>query len=589
MSDRLVIKIAGESGMGIESSGMIVMKALKNMGFFVYGEREFPSLIKGGNANIQINISSSKVRSLSHQIDIGVAVDREGLKDCLATLKEGGILIHGFDRWNKVIKDLPKIAEEKKLQIVQLPAREIAFENGGNIIMTNVVLLGYLWKTIGLPIESLKAQVALQFAKKPDILPVNYACSEGGFNFQPETILSENSTYKLYDWLDSDAHQKGKNRILIDGNSSIVLGAVQAGVRAYYGYPMSPSSSILTYIADIAKKYGILVKQVEDEITASQMVLGSMHAGTRSMTATSGGGYDLMTETVSLSGMIETPLVIVISQRPGPATGLPTWTGQADLNLAIYSSHGEFARCVIAVSDPESSGRLTQIAFNIAETYQIPVTILTEAATSMSYFTEEKEIFKQIPIERGLVQDAEELATLEPKNRYQITDSGISKRWIPGSSEAIYFANGDEHGESGELNEEADLAREMIAKRIRKGDELAKNLPEPEIFGDPNGAEISLVGWGSTKRTALDALDIWKKQGVKANYLHYEYLWPLKTEKFEEFYKQNKFVVLVEGNHEGQLGTLLEGKTGLKFHKKLLKWDGRPFYVEEILGVRKIQ
>lgn len=573
--NRTVIKIAGESGMGIESSGMIVMKALKKMGFWVYGEREFPSLIKGGRANIQINFSEKQIYGMSDKIDISVAVDREGLLDCLETTKNGGIIINGFERWNKVIKNLDVIASEKNLQVIHLPAREIAFENGGNIIMVNVVLLGYLWQVLGFGLDSLNDQIKIQFASKADLLPVNLACSQGGFDFNPE-----NGHPNFESLIDTTNLNPNQEKMLIDGNSSLVLGAISSGVRSYFGYPMSPSSSILTYMAEVADDYGILLKQAEDEITAVQMTLGSMHMGTRSLTATSGGGFDLMTETISLSAMIETPLVVIIAQRPGPATGLPTWTGQADLNLAIHAGHGEFTKLVVGCSDPQSCFSLIQKTFNLAEKYQIPAIILTEASIGMSYSTV-LPFAQNIPVERHLEENN---SNLTQDRRYEITENGVSQRWIPGSHEAIYFANGDEHWSGGEITEEADKTELMIQKRNLKEKALLQDLPEPELFGNIE-AKTTIVGWGSTKKAVLDSLEILKAKGIEVSYLHYEFLWPVKTETIKSIFDKGNSLILIEGNYEGQFGNILEQKAGIKFVKKLLKYNGRPVVLEDVVGL----
>jgi 2-oxoglutarate/2-oxoacid ferredoxin oxidoreductase subunit alpha len=615
MQNRTVIKIAGESGMGIESTGMIVMKSLKNLGYSVYGEREFNSIIKGGRANIQINFSHQKVRSMSNKIDIGVAVDREGVLDCLETLKDGGILIHGFERWSKVIKNLPQIAKEKNLQVILVPAREIALSNGGNVVMTNVVLLGFLWKVLGLDLQNLKDQIAKQFLKKPDLVPINFACSQGGYDFKPSEEVSFEITKINSDLNLENKPFENQSNIIIDGNSAIGIGAVNSGVRAYYAYPMSPASSILVYLAKVANKTGMLVKQLEDEITVAQATIGSMHAGTRALCGTSGGGYDLMTETISLSGMIEVPFVCVVAQRPGPATGLPTWTGQADLKLAINAGHGEFTRCVIACSDTDSCYENIQYALNIAEKFQIPVTVLTEANIAMSYtttnaFAENKiAINRSLSIEKTYFEDEkfgnpekmvnlgkekaqqigfEIVDKLESKDRYKITENGISKRWIPTTSESIYFANGDEHSEDGTLTEEALMSEMMINKRIIKQETLLKELPEPELFGNIDKSKITIVGWGSTKNVVLDALEELEKQGIYINYLHYNFVWPLRVAKFQTLFNQKtQKIILVEGNHEGQLGNLLESKTTQKFDRKLLKWNGRAFFVEEIIDFIK--
>jgi len=574
--NRIVIKIAGESGMGIESSGMIVMKALKKMGFWLYSEREFPSLIKGGRANIQINFSDQQIYGMSDKIDVGVAVDREGLLDCLETVKSGGIIVNGFERWNKVIKNLNVLASEKNLNVIHIPAREIALNNGGNIIMVNVVLLGYLWSILGFQLESLNDQIKIQFSTKADLLPVNLACSQGGFEYQTE---GETKPKLEVNFL-ANTTTGAINSLLIDGNSSLVLGSVAGGVRSYFGYPMSPSSSILTYMADVADEYNITVKQVEDEITAAQMTLGAMHMGTRSLTATSGGGFDLMTETVSLAAMIEIPFVVVIAQRPGPATGLPTWTGQADLNLAIHAGHGEFTKLVVGCSDPENCFYLIQKTFNLAEKYQIPSIVLTEASIAMSYATIPN-FTQKIEVNRHLAEDNLELIQA---NRYQLSQTGVSKRWIPGSHQAIYFANGDEHWSGGELTEDANRTEQMIQKRNLKEKYLLQDLPEPEIFGDKN-ATHTIVGWGSTKKAVLDSLDILNNKGVSVNYLHYQFLWPVKTDLIQEISKKAESLILVEGNYGGQFGQILEQKAEIKFTKKFLKYNGRPVVLEDILGL----
>ena len=670
---RYSIKIAGESG-SLSTAGNIVIDCLRHLGFYVYSEREFPSLIKGGRANIQINFAKYPVRSLSHQIQVGVALDREGVLDCLDTLGYGSILINGFDRWQKVIKDLPTQVEEKGIILYDIPAREITEKLGGSAIMVNTVLVGFLFKVLGLDLEPMIIALTKQLSKKPDLLEINKNCAKFGFEYDIELsnrldlekLQSDNAEAgelplnkglaAQADWgYKSDTTHYGdtvvattnpslpSNHIFVDGNTAICLGALQAGCRAHYQYPMSPSTTVLTTFAAWAEKTGMLVKQAEDEITAIQMALGSMHTGTRAMTATSGGGFDLMTETISLAGMIETPCVCVIVQRPGPATGLPTWTGQADLNLAIHSGHGEYGKLVIACSDVQSCYENIQHAFDLADKFQIPVMLLSEANIGMSSVT--VPAFEQdlIPINRYLTTE-----NLAPNLRYQITQSGISNRWIPGTDEAIYFANSDEHYEDGSLDESL-TAGDMIAKRVRKLKTIEDSLPEPEIYssrsgsipiydnqnnkdkddrnspylgggktksfdeGSPavensnsilnsfkslilgklekvviknNSKTISFVGWGSTKSTIIDAIDqlAITNPEVTINYLHFNYMFPLKTTLLIDFLKVNPDAILIEGNATGQLGELITTKTGIQFADKMLKWNGRPFYVEEIIN-----
>ncbi len=572
--ERTVIRIAGESGMGLLSSGHIISRALKDLGFYIASEREFPSLIKGGSSNVQIDFSTKDIRSRSNKIDIVVALDRAGLLYHIDMIKRGGILIHGYER-HHLIPALKEKAKKKGIKVLYLPARQIARSLGGSSVMVNMVLLGLLWRVLGFDINNLKKEVKHQFASKPKLLKIDLKCVDAGY---------KGKDIKKIPQLEIKRNKKAPKKILIDGTTSIALGAIQAGMRAYYAYPMSPSSGILTYIAATSHETGVLVKQAEDEITAAQMMIGSMLVGCRAMIATSGGGYDLMTESVSLCGMNETPAVFIIGQRPGPATGLPTWTSQGDYNLAIHSAHGEFPRAVIGCSDPHSSYELIQHAFNIAEEYQIPVIVLSEKTVYDTHLTVDHFKHKKIPIKRGLVTGPKELEKLQSSDRYKITPSGISKRWLPGSSPAYYYANGDEHWESGELNEEANEAKIMIEKRMRKEKTLLKNLPAPKIYGTKKGAKISFIGWGSSKNTMLDVIRAYKTKGVEVNYLHFDYLWPLKADAAKRFFENNKNVHLIEGNYQGQFGQQIEVKTKKEFKGKLLKYDGRPFFFDEVMS-----
>lgn len=567
------LTIAGESGMGLLSTGDIVIKTLKRLGFYVNADREYPSLIKGGHSNYCINFSKDPIHSLSEKTDILIAMDEPGMRAYLPMIKKGGILIHGYERHN-LIKELTETVEKNELKVLYLPARQISFSFGGNELMVNMVLLGLLWRTLGLPMDQLREEVSERFASKPKILEIDLKCLESGHQAEGIENIPE---------LGLQAGEKIPNKILIDGNKALALGAIHAGIRNYYAYPMSPSSSILSYIAETYHQTGIIVKQAEDEITAVQMTIGSMHVGSRALVATSGGGFDLMTETVSLAAITEIPLVVVIAQRPGPATGLPTWTAQADLNLAIHAGHGEFPRVVIACSDPLSAFNLIQHAFNLSEKFQIPVIVLTEKVVAETQQIIDTFPLNLIPIDRGLVTKPEALENLKPENRFEITENGISQRWIPGSSDSIYFANGDEHWVDGTLTEDAEKVEAMIDKRMKKSPHILKALPEPEIIGPKtSGADISFIGWGSSKNVIRDAITEASAQGKTVNYLHFDYVWPLKTEALNKFFSENSNIHAIEGNYSGQLAQIIEDKTKNTFKGKFLKFDGRSFSIEEV-------
>jgi 2-oxoglutarate/2-oxoacid ferredoxin oxidoreductase subunit alpha len=563
--NRLRIKIVGASGTGLLSTGDILTNALSDLGFYAVSDREFPSLIKGGTSSYTLNLSAEPVYGLSQESDIMIALDKDGMEKYHHELKDGGILVHAYERFGG-IKDLMEELAGRGIEVVSAPGRKTVTELGGHHVMVNVLLIGMFWKLLGYDYKLVEEAMKEKFASKPKLLEMDLIILKKGFE------LTENK-------IDFEKPSVVVNRKFVNGNRAVTLGAIHAGCRAYYAYPMSPASSILTYMADYVPQTGMIVKQAEDEISAAQFSIGSMYMGTRSMTATSGGGFDLMTESLSLVGMIENPWVCVIAQRPGPATGLPTWTGQGDYHLAKYAGHGEYPRLVMAVSNAEDSFYLTQHAFNYAEEFQVPVIILTEKQVAESLWTIDDYEEGTIPIKRGLVE-GKDLENIESADRYRITESGLSKRWIPCSSDAYYFANGDEHTEDGTLTEEAEPSKQMIAKRIRKAEILAAALPEPDIYGDAK-ADISFIGWGSSANVMRDAVVALKAEGKSVNYLHYSYLFPLKVDTLAKFFKDNENVHLIEGNHGGQFGQDLEA-IGHKFAGKLLKWNGRPFYLEEV-------
>lgn len=571
-TNRFAIKITGASGMGIDSAGKILARVFKDSGYQVFAYREYPSLIKGGHSAYQIDVSGSEISSSSEYVDLVLAFERASVHEYLSSLKPGGTLIHNIPRL-RLSEAESDLILERQLHIEHVNSQPLMEELGG-LIFTNIFFLGMLCQLIGLDSNVLKELVREEYADKPKLVELDIKAIEMGCEYEAPTLATYSSKLQFQ-------QRTGWNKsILIAGNEAIALGAISGGVRAYFGYPMTPSSSVLSYLSSNYHETGMLIKQAEDEITAAQMTLGAMFAGTRAMTGTSGGGFDLMTETVSLAGITEIPFVCVIAQRPGPATGVPTWTAAGDLNLAVYSGHGEFPRAVLAASDIESCYLLTQQALNLAEELQIPVFILTEKQIAESLYNIDK-LPPALPIRRGLVGDSE-LASVKSEDRYAYTDSGVSKRWLPGQSEATYLSNSDEHLPDGTLTEDAAPVKMMMEKRMRKHQTLLEQLPEPILYGNANAKNI-LVGWGSAKGAILDAFNIAKN--LDYAYLHYEYVWPLRTDKISELWAQEKNLILVENNYTGQLGNLLSQQAGVHFTDRHLKYDGRPFFVNDILKI----
>ena len=570
---RKIIKIAGESGQGINSIGETIAKALKKSGFYTFGYREYPSLIKGGHAFHQIDFANHPINSPSRSADILLCFSRVSFHSYLQTLRADGQVIHMLPQLD--LTDLERqFVRKKKIKIAYLAAGEIAQEVGGTNIMANVVMIGALWKLMDLKLGPFSEVLQSEFADKPEVIEPNLRCLKKGYETQLKDLETLTIPFKAQTDCQRDA--------LLTGNNLVALGAIAAGVRAYFAYPMTPSSSILTYMANTYHETGILVKQIDDEISVAQMAIGAMFMGTRALVATSGGGYDLMTESVSLAGMTETPFVCILGQRPGPSTGLPTYTSATDLNLALYSGHGEFPRCVIALSDGKSAYTVVQNAFNYAEKYQIPTVVLTDKQIAESLFQVEK-LPSDKPIERHLVK-GDKLLTLVPDDRYKITQSGISPRWLPGESETTFVANSDEHTADGSVTEDAPVALEMYSKRLKKLETLKEELPEPVLVG-PQESVLTFVSWGSVRNTICDVMNLWNKAHPQKsiNLLHYEYIYPVKISKLLDLIAHAQPLVLLENNAFGQLGALLTVHTRYHFTDKLLKFDGRPFFVEDLI------
>lgn len=576
-----VLKVTGAQGQGVNSVGEMCAKGLKRAGYCVFGYREYNSLIKGGHSSYQLDVSSTLVQSSDTKVDLLVCFNHHGLEKNLSELRQGGIVIHQTGDW---VFDAETLADLKRrsITVVHLPVEDILARLHAKSILGNVLITAVVWSFLGRLQQELEALVREQFGHKANLLQANLDCIAAGFEFSASQ--SEKILLKL-----PPANPAWAKHLLITGSQAMGLGAVHAGVRLYAGYPMTPSSPLLTFIASIQNETGMVIKQAEDEITAAQMVSGAMHAGTRAITATSGGGYDLMTETVSLNGIIENPTVFVLAQRPGPATGLPTWTTQGDLHLAVHGGHGEFPRCVLAVSDAEDSFHLLPKAFNLAEEWQMSVIVLTDKQIAEALYTEPEFDQSQTVFSRGkLITDPARLATLKSSDRYDPSvPDGVSPRWLPGSPAATYCAQGDEHRGDGSVDESAENAVAQIEKRNRKLAGLAAVLPEPELFvggkrvpteGEPS-LDTLVIGWGSTKSVALDALAGSPKA---VGYLHVTYLWPLKTKKLLALAKKAKTIVLIEGNHDAQLGQLIRRETGLVMTDTILKYDGRPFFRDEL-------
>lgn len=558
-------KIGGEAGFGIMTAGLIFSKACTRGGLHAFGYIEYPSLIRGGHNTCQATVSEEKVGSPVKKVDVLVALNRETAMLHKDELSEGAAVIFDPDKTQVTPEEIGNAA-----RLYPVPFSKIATEVAGQDLMSNNVSLGASIAVYDYDIELLLSVIRDQFkGKGEEVTSKNIAAARAGYDYFRKNF-PEPFKHKI-------AKLSKPANMIMTGNEAVGAGAIAAGCKFYAGYPMTPTSNLLHFMAANERKYGMVVKQAEDEISVINMAIGAGFAGARAMVGTSGGGFCLMTEGYGLAGMIENPVVIIMGQRGGPSTGLPTWTEQGDLKFVLSAAHGEFPRIVMAPGDMEDLFYCTMKAFNLAEKYQTPVIIITDKHLQESHASVENLDPKSIKIDRG------ELLTESVPNyhRYAITESGISPRALPGQPGNIFVANSDEHDEKGISTEEAHMRIGMMKKRMRKQLLAAKEMDAPKLFG-PKRADITLVGWGSTKGAMLDALKLLEKDGVKANFLYIVSVSPFPTEAVEKVLKSRRPKLMVELNYSGQMASVIREHTGIELKHKLLRYDGRPIYPEEI-------
>jgi len=561
-------KVAGAAGDGILNAGLCMFaKTCIRGGLYVFANAEYPSLIRGGHNHLDVRISDKRVCSHSKYIDLLIALNRESIDKHTYKLNQGGGIIYDGDKITLQNGDV-----RDDVNLYPVPLLKLAEECGGGI-MRNTVAIGATFALIDFDLDSLSNVIKDNFAKKGEqVIEANIKAAKAGYDYLRKNF-GNGFGHKL------ERAENGE-RIFLSGNEAISAGAVKAGCKFFAAYPMTPASSILHNMAAMENKYNIVVKHTEDEIAAINMVIGASFAGVRSMTATSGGGFALMAEGLGLAAQTETPIVAVEAQRPGPATGMATHSSQGDLRFMLHASTDEFPRIVIAPGDVEDCFYKTIDAFNLAEKYQLPVIILTDKYLGESYATA-KEFDNGIKNERYSFVNNSELKNNGEYKRYELTGSGVSPRSIPSQQGGEFTASSYEHDEYGFEREEKGIRVAMHDKRYKKFEEAAKEIPDPEIHG-PGDAEITIIGWGSTKGPILEAMRMLDKEGIKTNYLQVIFVSPFPVKKVEDVIKKANKTVIVENNKTAQMAGIIKENTGLDVDHKVLKYDGRPFSPEEI-------
>jgi 2-oxoglutarate ferredoxin oxidoreductase subunit alpha len=549
------IVLCGEAGQGIKTIELLLVNILKKSGYNVFSTKEYMSRIRGGSNSTLIRVSDKNIKSMKHKIDILIPLDSKAIDHVADRLTKNTIILGN--------KDLLKGAE---YEIIDIPLLKIAKEIGSKIY-GNIVACGVVLALFNGDINLLNEYVTHKFDDKgKDVVNNNIEAAKRGYELGKE--LYDNSLVRI----NIKRNPEIQNDYFLNGNDAVGYGALMGGCNFISSYPMSPGTGVLTFLSEHSKEMGIAVEQAEDEISAVNMGIGAWYAGARALVTTSGGGFALMGEGISLSGMIETPIVIHLAQRPGPATGLPTRTEQGDLEVALYSGHGEFPRIILAPSTIESTIKITAEAFNLADKYQTPVIILTD-----QYFLDTFYNTKSLDLDVKI--DNQTIKTSKDYKRYELTKNGISPRGIPGFGEGLVCVDSDEHNENGRLTEDLDIRVKMTDKRLKKLELIKKDVIEPVFVGDKN-YESLVIGWGSTYNVIKDALA--EINNKKIGYLHFTQVYPI-SEKIKPYLEKAKNIIIIENNATAQFSKLLTIFTGIEIKKKILKYNGMHFYMEELV------
>uniref|UniRef100_A0A7C4CCG5 2-oxoacid:acceptor oxidoreductase subunit alpha n=1 Tax=candidate division WOR-3 bacterium TaxID=2052148 RepID=A0A7C4CCG5_UNCW3 len=553
----VTVVVAGEAGLGVQSAGTVLTRQLVRQGYHVFAYPNVMSRIRGGHNFTSIRVSERPKAGIRTQANVVLALDEQAAQERKADLIEGGVLVYDSPAEPMI---------EAGRSILPVPMTAIAKRLGGGPPHAGVVGLGVLCALNSQPLRALQAVLKEQFeARGAEAGRLNAACAQAGFEYGRERFRGVCPCLipELASW---------ESRLLLTGAQAIGLGALAAGVQFYAGYPMSPSTAILEYLAGKAEEFGIVVEQVEDEVSVINMVAGAAFAGARAMTATSGGGFALMVEGIGLAGMAELPLVVVVGMRPGPATGFPTRTEQAELLYAADCSQDEFPRVVLAPGTAEQAFYATVRAFGLAQRFQSPVIVLTDQFLLDSSWTVGN---LQLPI-ANLQLAGRQSGAAYSFRRFEITESGVSPFLRPGTREQLVMSMGGEHDESGLGSEDAGNRVRMMEKRMRKLEGLRQEAAGLHEFPGRGGATV-VVCFGSVFGPLREAVEILAGEGADIGMVHISDIVPFPAKELAQRLAGAKTVVCVEQNSTGQLARLVRRETGFGPDEIILRFDGRPF------------
>lgn len=555
-SGDISIVLGGAAGQGVQTVETLLVQVLKREGYNVYASKEYMSRIRGGSNSTEIRLTSKKRRAYVDRIDLLFALDKNVIPH----------LEHRTSKDTIVIGEKEKVCDTE-CRVIDVPFTRFANELGHPIYTSTVA--------VGVVLGMLKAEESVfhdylreHFARKGDeVVAKNIEAAKKGYVHGTHISFLEGVEIII------PRERDKEESLLMEGIESIGLGTLAAGCNYVSSYPMSPGTGLLTFLASHKKEFGIVVDQAEDEIAAINQGLGAWYAGARAVVTTSGGGFALMCEGVSLAGIIETPVVVHVGQRPGPATGLPTRTEQADLNLVLYAGHGEFPRAIFAPGTPEEAYHAMTQAFYIADKYQIPTFVLTDQFFLDSVTTVVPKNLKAASNERYIVETKDDYV------RYALAENGVSPRGVPGYGRGLVGVDSDEHDTAGHITESSIVRMEQHGKRLSKIDGVRAEALAPVVSAKAKKAKTLIVTWGSNQGVVEEVLD--RLENDDLGQIHFVQVYPLDP-KGEKLFAKAEKIVVVENNATGQFADLLEREYGITVSERILKCDGNPYSVEEL-------
>jgi 2-oxoglutarate/2-oxoacid ferredoxin oxidoreductase subunit alpha len=569
MSQTFTLGIGGAAGQGVATPGDIFALIFSRRGLHLNAYNAYQSIIRGGHTFLTIRTGVDEVTNQGDGMDLLIPLNQDTMDRHLRLLTDGGACIYNADT-------IKPGTPAPGVQLCPLPVSTLA-DISRNKVAQNTLALGAALSMMGIGFNVLEGVFQAQFGRKGEaVVNENVSIARAGYQYATENFKPFARPLPMTE----------KCYAVLAGNSAMAMGGAAAGVKFYCAYPMSPSTGVLHWMASHGRKAGILVRQVEDEIGVVNMAIGAAHAGVRSMCATSGGGFALMSEGLGLSAMAEIPIVVIDCQRAGPSTGVPTKTEQGDLWQMLGAAFGDYPRVIAAPLDIGDCFTLMPEIFNVTDKFQCPGIVLCDLLLAEGRLSVDPKLLDfNPPIDRGEMITSNGDAH-EEYLRYKITESGVSPRAIPGIPGFTHVVSSDEHDENGVLisDEYTNHAkrRAMMEKRMRKVQGIEAMVPPPVLKG-PADADVTLIGWGSTDGVIREAREMLAEQGITSNQLQIRWIVPLHGDAIVDILSKSKHTIIVENNFSGQFARYLRSETSFVPNGHIRKYDGEPFMPHHIV------